>query len=44
MELCLNKGFPTGVGEGDLQSIHGGGGEHGGLKMLPKNTCKEVHL
>ena len=41
----MNKGFPTGVGEGELQSIHGGGGrEHGGLKMLPKNTCEGVHL
>ena len=28
--------------EGGLESIHRG--EHGGLKMLLKNTCEGVHL
>ena len=45
-------GFPTGVEnmggggslkfDGELESVHGG--EHGGLKMVLKNTCEGVHL
>ena len=48
----LYPGFPTSVedmGGVDFQNLMGRAkvntwGEHGGLKIVPKNTCEGVHL